>query len=105
MIKSEEDPTAGSSYTLVCQATVTQGLVVDPDVVWLDSSGMTVSGLMGKPSVDRNMVTRNLTFNPLRTIHGGVYTCHATISLPSLSIANLSTNSSTRITVLSMLIC
>ena len=104
MIKSEGDPTAGSSYTLVCQATVTQGLVVDPDVVWLDSSGMTVSGLMGRPSIEGNVVTRNLTFNPLRTIHGGVYTCHASISIPSISIANLSNNSSTRITVLSMLI-
>ena len=105
MIKPEGDPTAGSSYTLVCQVTVTQGLVVDPDVVWLDSSGMTVSGLMGRPSIEGNVVTRNLTFNPLHTIHGGVYTCHASVSLPSISIANLSSNSSTRITVLSMLIC
>ena len=105
MIKSEGDPTAGSSYTLVCQVTVTQGLVVDPDVVWLDSSGMTVSGLMGRPSIEGNVVTRNLTFNPLHTTHGGVYTCHASISLPSISIANLSNNSSAIITVLSMLIC
>ena len=105
MIKSEGDPTAGNSYTLVCQVTVTQGLVVDPDVVWLDSNGMTVRGVMDRPSIEGNVVTRNLTFNPLHTIHGGVYTCHASISLPSISIANLSSNSSTRITVLSMLIC
>ena len=104
MIKLEGDPTAGSSYTLVCQVTVTQGLVVNPDVVWLDSNGMTVSGLMDRPSIENNVVTRTFTFNPLRTIHGGMYTCHASISLPSISIANLSNNSSTRITVLSMLI-
>ena len=73
--------------------------------MWLDSNEMTVSGVMDRPSIEGNVVTHNLTFNPLLTIHGGVYTCHASISLPSISIANLSNNSSAIITVLSMLIC
>ena len=85
-----------------------EGLVVDPDVVWLDSSGMTVSGLditVGRPSIEGSVVTRNLTFSPLHTSHGGEYTCRANISVSSISIENLSNSSSTNITVQSMLIC
>ena len=104
---SEGDPTAGNTYTLVCRVSVVEG-IVDPDVVWLDSNGMTVSGLdiaVGRPSIEGSVVTRNLTFNPLHTSHGGEYTCRASISVSSISIENLSNSSSTRITVKSMLIC
>ena len=85
-----------------------EGLVVDPDVVWLDSNGMTVSGLnitVGGPSIEGSMVTHNLTFSPLHTFHGGEYTCQASISVLNISIVNLSNSSSTHITVQSMLIC
>ena len=78
-----------------------EGLVVDPNVVWLDSNGMTVSGLdiaVGRPSIEGSVVTRNLTFSILHTSHGGEYTCRA--SIISLSSSNL-----TRIIVQSMFIC
>ena len=85
-----------------------EGLVVDPNVVWLDSNGMTVSGLditVGRPSTEGSVVTRNLIFSILHTSHGGEYTCQASISVSRISIENLSNSSSTRITVQSMLIC
>ena len=110
MITSEGDPTAGNAYALVCQVSVVEGLVVDPNpsVVWLDSTGRTVGGLnitAGRTSIEGSVVTRNLTFNFLRTSNGGEYTCRASISVSSISIANISNSSSTRITVKSMLIC
>ena len=105
MVTSKGDPTAGNTYTLVCQVSVVEGLVVDPDVVWLDSSGRTVSGLditVGGPSIEGSVVTRNLTFSPLHTSHRGNYTCQATISVFSIS---LSSSNLTRNTVQSMFIC
>ena len=105
---SEGNQTAGNAYTLVCRVSVVESLVVDPDVVWLDSNRMTVSGLdiaVGRPSIEGTVVTRNLTFSPLHTSHGGEYTCRASISVSSISIENLSNSSSTNITVKSMLIC
>ena len=108
IITSEGDPTAGNTYTLVCRVSVVKGLVVDPDVVWLDSNRMTVSGLdvaVGRTSIEGSVVTRNLTFSPLHTSHGGEYTCQASILVSSTSIENLSNSSSTNITVQSMFIC
>ena len=108
IITSGGDPTAGNTYILVCRVSVVEGLVVDLDVVWLDSNGMTVSGLdvtVGRPNIEGSVVTRNLTFSPLHTSHGGEYTCRASISVSKISIENLSNSSSTCITVQSMLIC
>ena len=105
MVTSKGDPTAGNTYTLVCQVSVVEGLVVDPDVEWLDSYGTTVNGLditVGGPNIDGSVVTRNLTFSPLHTFNGGDYTCRASISVSSIS---LSSSNLTRITVQSMFIC
>ena len=110
MVTSEGEPTTGNTYTLVCRVSLVEGLVVDPNpsVVWLDSSGRTVSGVnitAGRTSIEGSVITRNLTFKFLRTSHGGKYTCQASISVSSISIANLSNSTSTRITVKSRLIC
>ena len=110
VVTSEGEPTAGNTYTLVCRVSLVEDLVVDPNpsVVWLDSSGRTVSGVnitAGRTTIEGNVITRNLTFNFLRTSHGGEYTCQANISVLSISIANLSNSTSTFITVKSRLIC
>ena len=105
MVTSKGDPIAGNTYTLVCQVSVVEGLVVNPNVVWLDSNGTTVSGLditVGGPSIEGSVVTHNLTFSPLHTSHGGDYTCQANVSVVSIS---LSSSNLTRITVQSMFIC
>ena len=110
MVTSKGDPIAGSTYTLVCQVSVVEGLVVDPDVVWLDSNGTAVSGVnitVGGPSIEGSVVTRNLTFSPLHTSHGGDYTCRSSISVSSISVSSISLSSSnlTHIIVQSMFIC
>ena len=86
MVTSKGDPIAGSTYTLVCQVSVVEGLVVDPDVVWLDSNGTAVSGVnitVGGPSIEGSVFTRNLTFSPLHTSHGGDYTCDLASLFPA----------------------
>ena len=108
MVTSVGKPTAGNTYTLVCRVSVVEGLVVDPNpsVVWLDSSGRTVSGVnitASRTTIEGSVITRNLTFNFLHTSHGGKYTCQASICVSSISIANLSNSTSTCITVKSML--
>ena len=110
MVTSEGEPTAGNTYTLVCRVSLVEGLVVDPNpsVVWLDSSRRTVSGVnitAGRTSIEGNVITCNLTFKFLRTSHGGKYTCQTSISVSSISIANLSNSTSTFITVKSRFIC
>ena len=53
-------------------------------IVWMDSSGGAISP-GGAISIDAeiSLQTRStLSFTPLQTSHGGVYTCRATISSP-----------------------
>ena len=105
MVTSKGATTAGSTYTLVCQVSVVEDQVMDPDVVWLDSNGTAVSGMnitVGGQNIEGSVVTRNLTFSPLRTSHGGNYTCQASISVSNISV---SSSNLTRITVQSMFIC
>ena len=53
---------------------VPAGLIRPPIVQWLDSGD----------SVQSDNGT--LTFSPLRTSHGGVYTCRVTISIPEINL-------------------
>ena len=71
---------AGSMYSLVCTVTVVDGLVVVPDVVWMKYGQVLVNGT--DTTLTRNVSGYlNLTFNPLRTSHGGQYTCIVTVSI------------------------
>ena len=81
-------------YTLTCTVTVVEYLVAQPTVEWLDSdntaimsrSGITVDSVMPSGS------TLTLEFNPLRTAHGGKYTCRATHDSLGIIIADPSGN-------------
>ena len=92
---------AGSVYSLVCMVKVVDGLVVVPDVVWMKDGGALVNGTNTTltRTVSGGNSTLNLTFNPLLTSHGGQYTCVATISIPIISLYNVSNLSSVNTTV------
>ena len=64
---------AGQAYALQCSAGVVDGLVVLPDmkIRYLNS---TVISVMNSSSVE-------YVFSPLRTSHGGQYTCTLSVSL------------------------
>ena len=92
---------AGSVYSLVCIVKVVDGLVVVPGVVWMKDGGVLVNGTNTTltRTVSGGNSTLNLTFNPLLTSHGRQYTCVATISIPIISLYNVSNQSSVNMTV------
>ena len=102
-IHSTGNTTAGEVYTLSCSATVVENLVVVPTIQWEYSNGSAVDGgstfTLSAMVVSGNTTTRNLTFSPLRTSHGGEYTCRAIINIPSISITGLSNSQSTDVVV------
>ena len=80
-------------YTLICRVISAEKLFSPPNIVWMDSNrdNITVGPLMPEGAV----TTRNLTFDPLRTSHGEIYTCMANITIPEASVAVMSNNSTT----------
>ena len=95
--------TAGELLTLTCRVTVVEGLTVQPDVEWVDSGGSVVTSVndvtVGSVMRSSNVSTLVLEFNPLHTLHGGQYTCKATINIQSIDVSGLSGNSSQNVTV------
>ena len=96
--------TAGEMLTLTCRVTVVEGLTVQPDVEWADPGDGPVIRDMNNVTVGSVMrsgseSTRVLEFSPLRTSHGGQYTCRATINVPLINISDLSNSSSQDVTV------
>ena len=82
------DPSAGESYTLTCTVEVVEGLVVRPDVEWLDPDNNTITngGDITVGSQETSGTITTLTFNPLHTSHGGEYTCRAKITIEDISV-------------------
>ena len=74
---------AGQAINLTCTVTRGQNLSGTPDVQWLGPSGnVFLSGSNGIVVDDTAMVSnstfvRTLQFTPVRTSHGGLYTCQA----------------------------
>ena len=92
-IHSSGVSTAGQAYTLTCTATVIENLVVEPALEWLARDRNVVGGndITVRPSVTMGTnTTLTLIFNPLRTSHGGRYTCRASINIPAISFSNSS---------------
>ena len=87
-ITTSGSPVAGQMYTLICNGTLVGNTSLTPVVTWRNSTGVVTSG---------NGITVSngiLTFNPLRTSHGGQYTCQFT-----LGTLNSTITSSTLLTV------
>ena len=95
--------TAGEVYTLSCTASVVEKLVLVPTIQWEYSNGSAVEGgstfTLSDVVTSGNTTTRNLTFSPLQTSHGGKYTCRAIINIPSISISGLNSSKSTDVVV------
>ena len=70
--------TAGKNLTVECIFMTADNLIRVPSVQWLNPAG---SG--------------NLTFSPLLTSDGGVYTCNVTINITELKITLSSVGSAT----------
>lgn len=80
---------------------VVGNLSQSPSVIWtgpgVGESGVEVIG----PMVSGAMSNLTLSFVPLRTSHGGEYTCRATLDISSAEVNNSFSMMSREITVLS----
>ena len=85
MITESGLPHAGEVYTLVCSVEVSPG---SPNVTWMHD-GRVVSSeaniTVGDMETTGTTTTLTLTFNPLRTSHGGVYTCQSVVGKSELT--------------------
>lgn len=84
-ISSSGNLIAGENYTLSCTVTVIDGLVDDALVTtsWTDREG----NLLQSDSVQIASVNTTLTldFFPLVLLHGGQYTCNASVTIPAIT--------------------
>ena len=97
-------PIAGEMLTLTCRVTVVEGLIVQPDVVWLVSGGSAVRSGVNNVTVDDVMrngseSTLGLEFSSLHTSHGGQYTCRAIINIQLIGVSDLRGNSSQNVII------
>jgi hypothetical protein len=87
-ITAPPTPTGGESYTLDCSARTEDYVISVPSVEWvnIDISDRNIT----QPQQTNGTVTvsanRSLTFNQIRTSHGGRYTCRARVDIPLASI-------------------
>ena len=86
---------AGQSYSINCSATVVPGLVVEPQLE-IKFSNLTLAS-------DTSSVEH--TFSPLKTSHGGQYTCTTTINIPQSGITTLNQSATGKITVAGECVC
>ncbi|KAL5486438.1 hypothetical protein EMCRGX_G018913 [Ephydatia muelleri] len=85
-ITATGSPSAGQTYTLMCVGSLVGNTSITPVVSWKNSNGVITNG--GGIIVSGG----NLTFNPIRTSHGGQYICQSTLDPPLNSTALASMN-------------
>ena len=92
---SEGSDTAGNSYVLTCTVMEeVEGLSNMPSLQWLDPSDQVVANGEGVTvgQIQQTDITGMLilTFDPVRTSHGGEYTCQGTLKSPPGPLMNTS---------------
>ena len=98
-------PTAGQTYSITCFATTVDFIASVPKLKWLSSSITNNSqhDIIVNDQVNGTvLVSRSLTFNHLKTSHGGRYTCQVRIDIPLADISDKSNNHTVDVTVQSM---
>lgn len=77
---------AGEQYGIFCTVAFPLGLTNPTTVHWYGSDGLLSSGsgvTVGETVTFATNATSSLEFNPLRTSHGGQFSCRATITSPA----------------------
>ena len=79
---TEGTPIAGQQYNISCIVLFPVGITNPIVIQWYDSEGPLSNGSgisVGDTQTSQNNSTRKLEFNPFRTVHGGRFTCRATV--------------------------
>ena len=99
---SEGTAVAGQRYIILCTVTKQNELSVMPEITWLDSNGMEISGqIISTSSRNTTDFSSSVEFNPLLTSHGGIYVCQVSLSSATLSLP-LNSSAVSTVTVQSM---
>ncbi len=87
-ITAPPTPTGGDSYTLDCSARTEDYVISVPSVEWvnIDINDRNIS--QSRQTNGTVSASRSLSFNPIRTSHGGRYTCRGNVDIPLASITN-----------------
>ena len=86
-------------YSLTCNVSVISGFANPPSVAWtLEEGTFNGSGITVSNSTGTLFSLSTLTFDPLRTSHGKVYTCGGSIASPALETPQTTTTQE-RVTV------
>lgn len=91
-ISPDGPTTVGMDVVLQCIVTVVEGLVVAPTVEWVLYPGNAT--ISENTTTDGSMYQRDIEFNPLQALHGGLYVCSTSVSIPNTSIPFISNNQS-----------
>ena len=85
-------PTAGDMYTLEC--TISRGGTLDSstilEVMWLDMNNDIITAgnadytITGDSSTTSTTTISTITFNRVRTSHGGTYSCSVNMTIPDI---------------------
>ena len=85
-ITEDGTSTAGSTFTLTCTVQKTRsGFRNSPMPQWTVKGQRTAVTESDDIIIKTGSSTSNLTFSPLRTSHGGVYTCQGNLTTPALT--------------------
>ena len=100
VVTSSSSPSAaGETHSLTCDVTLAQDLRESPVIEWVGPEGPIEDGAVEGVTLSSSSpsTTMTLTFNPLRTSHGGVYWCRASV-VDSEASLSISANSSYTVT-------
>ena len=85
--------TAGVRSTITCIVTFDDYLQARPSLNWILAGNTDdISFSTESTSESGSTSTSILTFNPLHTSHGGVYTCEATVNISGITVQSVDTN-------------
>ena len=85
---------AGEGLHLTCSVSVVKYLVAEPTVQWSGGSVGRGDGVTESDTATSGVTSeRSVTFSSLRTSQGAQYTCHAEISIPSISLVRTGSSS------------
>ena len=80
---TEGETIAGQLYRILCTVLFPIGITSPVSVGWYGSNGLISSGqgtTVGKAVMSSGAINVSLEFSPLRTAHGGQFSCRASIT-------------------------